>query len=73
MERLPSARSVLMHLSYRWRRQRSSGGGGDSQQMVTVADAGRMLAPLVAQEVEKETKKIEIRMQVSHLFLWGGG
>lgn len=32
--------------------------------MVTVEDASRMLAPLVAQEVEKETKKIEIRMQV---------
>lgn len=29
-----------------------------------MADASRMLAPLVAKEVEKETKKIEIRMQV---------
>eukprot|EP00903_Cladosiphon_okamuranus_P010674 g10091.t1 len=41
----------------------NSAGGGDSQQLVTVADASRMLAPIVAQEVEKETKKIEIRMQ----------
>lgn len=32
--------------------------------MVTIAEAGRILGPLVAQEVEKETKKIEIRMQV---------
>lgn len=33
-----------------------------------MADASRMLAPIVAQEVEKETKKIEIRMQVrAHL------
>lgn len=45
-------------------RERSSGGGGGSQQLVTVGEAGRMLAPLVAQEVEKETKKIEIRMKV---------
>ncbi|CAM9154687.1 unnamed protein product [Ectocarpus sp. 6 AP-2014] len=41
----------------------SGGGGGSQQQLVTVEDASRMLAPLVAQEVEKETKKIEIRMQ----------
>lgn len=34
------------------------------QQLVTVDEAGKMLAPLVAQEVEKEAKKIEIRMQV---------
>lgn len=45
----------------------SSGGGssgGGNKQLVTVAEASRMLAPLVAQEVEKEAKKIEIRMQV---------
>ncbi|CAN0101056.1 unnamed protein product [Pylaiella littoralis] len=41
----------------------SSAGGVGTQQLVTLADAGRMMAPLVAKEVEKEAKKIEIRMQ----------
>lgn len=46
----------------KWLYISTAGAGG--QQLVTMAEAGRMLAPLVAEEVERETRKIEIRMQV---------
>lgn len=43
----------------------SSRGGG--QQMITVAQAGQLLAPMVAQQVAKETRRLEIRFQVRWL------
>lgn len=42
-------------------------------QLVTLAEAGRMLEPLVAREVERETRKIEIRLQVHFPVLGGFG